>query len=384
MASLASGEPATVGPCKFFASGSCNLGARCKYVHDVKNMAVADKAKTICKFFLEGRCTNGKRCPFAHKNRKKANPPSSSTGPLSSFAKLGRAVPKPSAPSAKPWSGVAKTTAVVTNCSASQPVPAAATTPKWDDGDDDDFFFYGAVDQFSKMETAVPHTAAARESSALSYSKLIERELGERNETMAGKSRDQAMKPDASICPFHKQGYCRFGKSCKLVHAGTDEKTVEEKEVEESRELECGICFSRVLEKSSRFGLLLGCNHSFCLDCIRSWRQNETSQFNIEAVRRCPICRVPSYFIVPSNRLLLEPSRKREVVNEYLRNMRSKACRYFKEQGSCPFGTSCFYGHFDAKTGKHIGYEPPRLTVGEDGQVRGVSTPLLSEFLFSQ
>ena len=42
MASLASGEPATVGPCKFFASGSCKLGARCKYVHDVKNMAVAD------------------------------------------------------------------------------------------------------------------------------------------------------------------------------------------------------------------------------------------------------------------------------------------------------------------------------------------------------
>ena len=37
------------------------------------------------------------------------------------------------------------------------------------------------------------------------------------------------------------------------------------------------------------FGLLTDCDHAFCLDCIRSWRQ---AQLTKEVVRSCPLCRV--------------------------------------------------------------------------------------------
>ncbi len=55
-----------------------------------------------------------------------------------------------------------------------------------------------------------------------------------------------------------------------------------------SREVECGICLERVLQKSAsaerRFGLL-ECEHAFCLACIRSWRANTDSGADVSSVR---------------------------------------------------------------------------------------------------
>lgn len=43
-----------------------------------------------------------------------------------------------------------------------------------------------------------------------------------------------------------------------------------------SKDKTCGICFETIMEKSGhekRFGILSNCNHVFCLECIRKWRQ---------------------------------------------------------------------------------------------------------------
>jgi hypothetical protein len=49
--------------------------------------------------------------------------------------------------------------------------------------------------------------------------------------------------------------------------------------------IECGICLEKVMSKSEmsqrRFGLM-ACEHSFCLSCIRNWRQ--TGQVDTKTV----------------------------------------------------------------------------------------------------
>ena len=43
------------------------------------------------------------------------------------------------------------------------------------------------------------------------------------------------------------------------------------------------------MERGEKYGLLLGCQHPFCLECIRSWRSNG-DMFGAETARTCPMC----------------------------------------------------------------------------------------------
>ncbi|EEH40004.2 hypothetical protein PAAG_02193 [Paracoccidioides lutzii Pb01] len=76
----------------------------------------------------------------------------------------------------------------------------------------------------------------------------------------------------------------------------------------ENPDEQCGIC----LETPSVFGLLVNCDHIFCLDCIRSWRSsvrnsaedaiNPTdSRVPKRTTKTCPLCRVKSEYVVPSS-----------------------------------------------------------------------------------
>ena len=75
-------------PCKFFASGTCNFGDRCKFSHELgasqgsggsSNMSAFGVSsrqptntfggggnKPPCKFFASGSCRNGNSCQFSH------------------------------------------------------------------------------------------------------------------------------------------------------------------------------------------------------------------------------------------------------------------------------------------------------------------------------
>jgi len=109
-------------------------------------------------------------------------------------------------------------------------------------------------------------------------------------------------------------------------------------------DLECEICFEKVLSKvDARFGLL-NCEHAFCLQCIRQWRANIT--VDNQVIRACPICRTPSHFITPSTTWITDRTEKQRVINEYKRKCSTIPCRNFNHgEGQCQFGTSCFYAH---------------------------------------
>ena len=65
------------------------------------------------------------------------------------------------------------------------------------------------------------------------------------------------------ICPYFLEGRCRYGDSCWLLHPIGNNIDIE-------GDRECGICLLKIKENNREFGLLMGCSHSFCLNCLRT------------------------------------------------------------------------------------------------------------------
>ncbi|KAK9449501.1 uncharacterized protein V1518DRAFT_393480 [Limtongia smithiae] len=167
-------------------------------------------------------------------------------------------------------------------------------------------------------------------------------------------------------------------------------------EAEEDLNQRCSIC----LDIPKVYGLLPNCDHLFCLQCIRQWRQttglasvNVTPQnanppappapepgidfptlgrpeyllVNLggrsrrrstrELSKCCPLCRKSSDFVIPSSKF---PKRsesdvggerssanpaKDEIISVYLKTLKHIPCKYFAKSKSCQFGNDCFYAH---------------------------------------
>jgi len=153
-----------------------------------------------------------------------------------------------------------------------------------------------------------------------------------------------------------------------------------EQERQESINAECGICHDKPIEKERRFGLLTGCDHSFCLDCIRKWRGILLGPSK-ETLRSCPLCRQPSYFIVPCDRFITNSLRKNQIVENYVENLHNIPCKHFSENEDCPFSTSCFYKHI-RKDGTIVDKVKLQHLINQDGKVEIQKELILSEFLF--
>jgi E3 ubiquitin-protein ligase makorin len=372
-------------PCKFYASGACRLGSNCKFSHNVNNLAPNNKSTTVCKFYLLGSCKAGNKCMFSHKDHVGGSKRSSGSGKAwLNINKLGRKIlDANNNDNIVTHFAVNNNNSTTINKTNSQNIIEEME-------DEDGVYFYGS-DFTSSKEFTGP-----KQPPALNYSGIVERE---RKELVAKGiyNNNPRLPVEQQLCPFFKQGYCRFGDKCKLSHGnnrGTKdmgvvnhdakeedemaEESLIQDEVNKSKNIECGICACKILEeKKDRFGLLVSCNHSFCLSCLRTWRENEALKFDKEAVRKCPICRLKSDFIIPSNRLITSHARKRELLMKYLTNLRNKKCKYYPD---CPFGTSCFYAHI-GPDGKLVRYELPRLKVDSNGNMKNISMPKLSELL---
>ena len=148
-------------------------------------------------------------------------------------------------------------------------------------------------------------------------------------------------------------------------------------ELAHSADLECGVCLEPVLAKRGRFGLLEGCEHAFCLPCLKEWRS--THALRPDVARSCPECRAPSHFVVPSF-VHFVADRKAALIHVYLTSLRSVPCRHFDYgNGTCPFGTSCFYAHTD-RSGRRLVVDP-RKAYGKGGATV-LHEYRLSDFLF--
>jgi E3 ubiquitin-protein ligase makorin len=162
-----------------------------------------------------------------------------------------------------------------------------------------------------------------------------------------------------TLCPFMmKSGFCRYetcayahGEMCELCQKfcldpldseqrkkhNSECIAAHEKEMEiafsiqRSKEKTCGICFDVVWEKDGReqrFGILPNCNHCFCLECIRTWRQ--AKQFDNKIIRACPECRTCSDFVCPSSFWVDNPEEKEQLITKYKSALSEKDCKYFK------------------------------------------------------
>ncbi len=146
-------------------------------------------------------------------------------------------------------------------------------------------------------------------------------------------------------CPYCGEEVADDPVQQELHLAVCDETRLMAAEREESAGLECGICFENIVQSGRRFGMLSHCAHAYCLPCIRSWRGTGVDGKR-DTVRACPLCREESHFVIPSDRMLTDPTRKERVIEQYKLKMGQISCKHFTK-GSCPFGTSCFYAHIN-------------------------------------
>lgn len=141
---------------------------------------------------------------------------------------------------------------------------------------------------------------------------------------------------------YYKQGNCRYGERCEFRHDEEDATKPQHT---------CGICFEPVGNSyNRRFGLLEGCDHIYCCDCIMNWRKEGSSE--AEDRRVCPSCRKKSRYIIPSWEYCVGEE-KEQFTNDYKARLAKLPCKRFDGGlGSCPFGRDCFYAHM--RGGKDI------------------------------
>ena len=141
---------------------------------------------------------------------------------------------------------------------------------------------------------------------------------------------------DVPICKFFVSGNCSAGEWCRFSH------TIPSNMISEA--YICEICSEDVFQRGSKFGLLENCDHVFCLACIREWRNQKEKQDRLN-LRKCPICRVDSFVIIPALHYMTGQAKASEK-SKYCQHLSMIPCKNFDNgKGSCPFGTSCLYFH---------------------------------------
>ncbi|XP_057499408.1 putative RING-type E3 ubiquitin transferase C3H69 [Actinidia eriantha] len=350
--------------CKFFAHGACLKGDHCEFSHDWK-----DPSNNVCTFYQKGVCSYGSRCRYEHVKVSRSQSTASSSANSHQFLVSNSAsVGSPTTVSG----GLAAIPGGSSELSASSIPFFPPAKPAWSPTsghqpllDIDD------VGEFTCLDPA-----------------------------------------DRPICSFAAAGNCPRGERCPHIHGNLcpscrkhclhpfrpqereehikicEKKRNHLEALKFSQEIECSVCLERVLSKPTaaerKFGLLSECDHPFCVSCIRNWRSSSpTSGMDVNStLRACPICRKVSFFVIPSVIWYATKEEKQEIVDSYKSKLRSIDCKHFDfGNGSCPFGTSCFYKHaycdgrLEEVALRHLG--------AEDGQTVIAKSVRLSDFLSS-
>ncbi|GBG34640.1 E3 ubiquitin-protein ligase makorin-1 [Hondaea fermentalgiana] len=398
-------------PCQFFVMGTCQHAKDqdCRFSHD-RELCKPGALEEPCKHFqAKGFCRNGRFCLNVH-DRDAVERMQQEQRDRASQGKAKPAQPKIHVHSEiKPPVGAGEDKAHGTtgaNSAASAPPHAPdATAPTQAEyhaalqGREDEMYFYGS------LPTGTQDQAPARRvvEPSPDWAELAHREAALQTQQPSGFVHDAKSK---APCKFFMRGECRFGERCRYTHPGADgnggyamspaphqqsapmsaESAMDQFERQASRELECGICLEVIASnKDGRFGILTGCDHAFCLSCIKNWRSTEVSKGDDrkELVRRCPLCREPSYFVVPCDRMVRDPARKNALIEEYQVRMKKIPCRYFDQgNGTCPFGTSCFYKHVYSN-GQEENPGDLRTYKDAEGRTKVDNTSRLSEYFDS-
>ena len=352
-------------PCRFHAAGGCAKGSACPFSHDAALLAMP------CKFHAAGHCTYGDRCMFDHPTKAAARgvgaPPSlvrRPPAPELADVQLDPAFLDPPSPVAPAWGGEG----------------GGAAYEGWEE------------EEYDPDAAEVDAALAALE--------------------LEGGSSPPPAASDSGLCgAYTAAGHCAKGDACRLAHgdlcstcgrhalhptdaadraahaASCAARAARVAEVTASASVECGVCLEVVLAKARpgerRFGLLEGCDHAFCLACIRGWRSKAgDGALDVGGVRGCPLCRAPSNFVTPSATFPASPDARLAVIAGYKAALGRIECRHWdRGAGACPFGTSCFYSHLD-RDGVPVDPATGLRFVGDaEGEVKPMAGMRLSDFL---
>ena len=105
------------------------------------------------------------------------------------------------------------------------------------------------------------------------------------------------------------------------------------------------MCLEPVLAKGKQFGVLDGCDHTFCLQCIREWRATYDKKTSKHHYRTCPICRKNSYLVIPSYYMVNSGPEKDALIEEFLNSNADKTICTFFMQGNCKYADRCKFLH---------------------------------------
>ncbi|KAG5186067.1 hypothetical protein JKP88DRAFT_262539 [Tribonema minus] len=415
--------------CKFYDRGKCVNDINCRFRHGPSDRrplvgaAAAGAAgaappasiKVSCRYHAQGRCSNGSACPYSHSSYE-ADEAVRRRQVQQQQQQLQARARQSAMPQQRPLFGsrsedqsVAEATAQISKLTVLGKSEAKEQEThqekdsgrngevEWEFPSDEDAYFYGAAGTFAPQQqqqqqgagpgggsawsavavTNVPDNVLAAAAQAEELSKAAF------EESLAAAAKNNgaaAAPPPREVCQFFLSGTCRYGVACRNAHsaaaaaAADDDTALEAEERERSARAECGICYDPV---QGRFGVLTGCDHAFCLECIRNWRAVGVREQ--AAVRACPLCRAPSHFIVPSARLVAHPARKAALVERYKETLARIPCRHFAS-GDCPFGGSCFYAHL-AADGSRAAPPQLRMRAGADGETEVHGDVQLSSFI---
>jgi hypothetical protein len=140
--------------------------------------------------------------------------------------------------------------------------------------------------------------------------------------------------------------------------------------------MECVVCLEIICEKKdTRFGIM-DCDHCVCLTCARQWRETD----GVDTSKTCPICRKITRFITPSVVWPENDEMKKEILEAYKNRLGNIHCKHYaRGKGSCPFGTSCFYKHYDMEGRNHN--ETIRLISNGDESLAELKKVSLLDFM---
>ena len=364
-------------PCRFFQIGQCSAGTSCKFSHDAAQLTTS---RETCKFWLAGHCVHGDRCAFMHARQQA---PSRACVPPPAVPTPPRAPSAPSEPT------------LPTDAALSAMQPSARTQ------------LLGSV-IYPRVVALVGHGLAGKVTgmllemrpaellallcapSADALRQAVSRAVGVLPPEMVAQLRaraplssEQAVVRAPSVASGATAG-AGAGATANATDNATESDTAAATiaptapERAASAALTCGVCLDMVLAKRGRFGVLEGCDHVFCLACIREWRAAHA--IRPEVARACPLCRAPSHFVVPSS-VFVTATRKDALIAAYQSNLRTIPCAHFAfGEGMCPFGTSCFYLHAD-RHGRPV-VTTPRRVESATGGAATLPSYRLSDYLF--
>eukprot|EP00871_Galdieria_phlegrea_P004524 jgi/Galph1/5072/GphlegSOOS_G3727.1 len=336
-----------------------------------------------CKYYLEGFCVHGNSCRFLHDNprNESSNKTQLSKPVLDDFVKLRITDSKESTD---------KDSTNLTSSTFSQ--------------------VYASLFADSPT-TPVEYSRVGDQIHAVASSSYANRVLSNTVSDVPTEDTTQQVQATHSLkvpilCKYHADNQCQYGMSCHYLHGlecphcgrnvlhpidhSVQQQHLEEcrlfhhssDELSDSRNQACGICLDYPRRSGKSFGLLESCEHVFCLECIRQWRQH-ILEFG-QMVRYCPLCRTPSYFVIPSLTVPSNAQRKEEIIQKYKDKLATIPCKYFNYgKGTCPFSTSCFYSH-TFPDGTPVNQGKPRRYMNADGELIYERPRSLAEFMVSK